>query len=1123
MTHSFAESTTLTCPACRRPYPVEIWLIVDTAERPDLLARLQTGSLHDIPCPHCRHSVTLDAPLLIYRPGQTPPILFSPAEQTTSEQDQAHAIGLINLLRDRLGTAWQDAWLAQGLNGVPRQMLPAALSDDPQAALRELQARAQAEIERLQREDPAAYARLEQARREAALRETQETGAELDGVEAGEEREDGQASLFDALDQFVRAETWDESQRIVEQHPELLSDDADALFSRMTEAARAQADDRSAAMFEEHRDLLRRCREAGVPRAFAEKMLPPEGIAEAGRLGLAPEEFLAQMRAAKQMPSGLREVLVELAASGIEIHSAEDLERALAERPDLRARLEAAMPDHSGGFDIPPEFSGDLRQAQEAEQRYRRTNNQTALDAAAAAWEHILGHPAFPAADARFQLAAMNNAGGVFLRRYWSRGRLADLNRALDLWQTAVQRTPPDSPDLPGYLNNLGNGLRARYARTGQLADLAEAIRVYEQAVQRTPPDSPDLPGYLNNLGAGLSDRYARTGQLADLAEAQNLYRRACTLGLTVASAEALRSARNWGNWALARKEWEEATTAYEFGRRAMDQLFQGQIDRAAKESWLKEAQGLPANAAYALAQLDRLPEAIEALEQGRARLLAEALEQNRRDLERLPALGHPNLYARYRAASDRLTALQQQAGQPAGAGPDHPAGLRDYAAWRQELEAARGELNAAIAAIRGAEVDGQQPYADFLQPATFARITAAVQPGALLVYLLTTTAGSLALILHRPNSSADLSVNQVWLNEFTASDLETLLVERQGDQIIGGYLPGQLGDHAWLAQHLDEALATLGNRLIGPLAAALRRGPFHDVRARQRALILVPAGRLSLLPLHAARYPVNGAARRFLDDFTVTYAPSLMTLADVQARPRDAGSSLLAIGNPLPATHPAWFTDWLAQEVAAAHPGGALLLHDAATTAAVDAAFAAAPGHVLFACHGGFDPAHPLASGLELADGPQQPYTVRHLLDNVRFGAAPLVTLCACQTSITDFNSIPDEAVGLPAAFLQAGARNVVATFWSVEALPTVLLVRQFYQRLIGGSPAEVALREAIAWLRSLDAFPFQVELASMRRVLSDRAAFALDWQASRLDGPAPFAAPVYWAAFACHGPLTA
>jgi hypothetical protein len=54
----------------------------------------------------------------------------------------------------------------------------------------------------------------------------------------------------------------------------------------------------------------------------------------------------------------------------------------------------------------------------------------------------------------------LNDAGGVYLRRYWARGGAGDLDAALQLWQAAVTQTPPDSPALPMYLNNLGTGLR---------------------------------------------------------------------------------------------------------------------------------------------------------------------------------------------------------------------------------------------------------------------------------------------------------------------------------------------------------------------------------------------------------------------------------------------------------------------------------------------------------------------------------------------------------------------------------------------------------------------------------------------------------------------------------------
>ncbi len=106
------------------------------------------------------------------------------------------------------------------------------------------------------------------------------------------------------------------------------------------------------------------------------------------------------------------------------------------------------------------------------------------LDVAAAAWERTVEHPRFAASDARFQLGVLNDAGGVFLRRYWARARQEDLNRALALWQQAVQRTPPDAPDLPSRLNNLGTGLRSRYARTGRLEDLEEGRTAYERACE---------------------------------------------------------------------------------------------------------------------------------------------------------------------------------------------------------------------------------------------------------------------------------------------------------------------------------------------------------------------------------------------------------------------------------------------------------------------------------------------------------------------------------------------------------------------------------------------------------------------------------------------------------------
>ncbi|MFN2138216.1 MAG: CpXC domain-containing protein [Candidatus Promineifilaceae bacterium] len=137
MPHSVAQITTLTCPTCGLAFPAQLWVIVDGDERPDLLARVRNGTLQQIACPR-DHLLQVDAPLLLYLPAHSRPLLFSPAQDTNSEQDRQQAERFLVALRGSLGEKWQDEWLTGGLSTVPRAALPAFLSDDPEAALADL-------------------------------------------------------------------------------------------------------------------------------------------------------------------------------------------------------------------------------------------------------------------------------------------------------------------------------------------------------------------------------------------------------------------------------------------------------------------------------------------------------------------------------------------------------------------------------------------------------------------------------------------------------------------------------------------------------------------------------------------------------------------------------------------------------------------------------------------------------------------------------------------------------------------------------------------------------------------------------------------------------------------------
>jgi CHAT domain-containing protein len=72
----------------------------------------------------------------------------------------------------------------------------------------------------------------------------------------------------------------------------------------------------------------------------------------------------------------------------------------------------------------------------------------------------------------------------------------------------------------------------------------------------------------------------------------------------------------------------------------------------------------------------------------------------------------------------------------------------------------------------------------------------------------------------------------------------------------------------------------------------------------------------------------------------------------------------------------------------------------------------------------------------------------------------AKLVVLSACETARSPVGR-GEGLVGLVSAFLQAGARAVLATQWSIDE-STAELMATFYQAMRGGQATAAALREA-------------------------------------------------------------
>jgi len=240
---------------------------------------------------------------------------------------------------------------------------------------------------------------------------------------------------------------------------------------------------------------------------------------------------------------------------------------------------------------------------------------------------------------------------------------------------------------------------------------------------------------------------------------------------------------------------------------------------------------------------------------------------------------------------------------------------------------------------------------------------------------------------------------------------------------------------------------AALYDRLLRPLAA--------DIHGDK--VTISPHGVLHYLPFAALR----DGDQYLIDRYSVRMTPSGDALAYLKSDLPPKPGRLLALGNP--DLGDARFNLPNAQQealaVAQLFPASrALVRSEASKTAVKELGSGFAILH--FASHAMFDPDAPLNSGLYLAKGREADgrltvsdlYTMR--LD------VQLVTLSACQTGLGKILS-GDDIIGLTRGFLFAGARNIVASLWSVDDAATAELMVDFYQNL-GSHTQREALRLA-------------------------------------------------------------
>jgi CHAT domain-containing protein len=746
--------------------------------------------------------------------------------------------------------------------------------------------------------------------------------------------------------------------------------------------------------------------------------------------------------------------------------------------------------------------------------RGERADNLEQAIAASTLALQVYTREAFPQEWAMTQ----NNLATAYRDRI--RGERADnLEQAIAAYQLALQvRTREAFPvDWAMTQNNLATAYRERIR--GERADnLEQAIAASTLALQvytrKTFPQ--DWAMTQNNLATAYRERIR--GERADnLEQALAAYHLALQVYTPEAFPQKCRmTARNLGNLHFEQQAWSKAASAYTLALQANEILVQSAIFLDGKAAELAETSDLPRRAAYALARSSNLQAAALTLEQGCARGLSETLERDRADLTQLQQLV-PALYTQYADTTTQLRNLETQ--QRLRMLSDERHSLTPNAL-RTEALRLRQTLTETIDQIR--QVPG---YEDFLAQPSFEDIRQALRPGIPFVYLVPTSAGSLALVVTQD------TITPIWLNDITEAQLQELV-----QNWLSAYSQSQSDRAAWF-DVIDQGTAQLW-QLMQPIISHLQTQNIQTAT-------LIPTGVFTLLPLHAAwteeyvELPIHEmqiakesvlvdgidesnqqndvyfsanfdafpSRRRYaLDYIHFTYAPNASSIAHSETVSQKVlADSLLVIDNP---TQDLPGSSYEASAAIAAFPKYTLLQHEAAS---VEAVLKALPAHnvIHFSGHANVNMRESLASVMIMSNGT---ITVRDLLD-LRSTDIRLVILSACETGLLGIESM-DEVMSLSTAFLQVGAAGVIASLWSPPDLSTMLLFIRFYDLLGNGLSASLSLRQAQQWLRDSSNSELEIYIKSMTITISPTIQMNLR-RAWRNSSTNPFAHPFYWAAF--------
>ncbi len=524
--------------------------------------------------------------------------------------------------------------------------------------------------------------------------------------------------------------------------------------------------------------------------------------------------------------------------------------------------------------------------------------------------------------------------------------------------------------------------------------------------------------------------------------------------------------------------------------------------------------------AAFAASQLNLGEEAIELAEIGRARWMDDAIDISLIRVSSLP----PEIKSKIDEIQADILEFERQEEKLANEGVSglgrqlqnlfniplgdatkirltaDPQGveakrIQDLSIIRGRLQDLKAEMNTMLNSMRSEGILSMHP--------TYNQIKGiAEKAGFPLVYLLTSTWGSVALIVNG-------TVEILNIPNLDRGQLQKLLYAKNG------YMKNLTGHQSELEVSLENIQKILDEHLIPPLISWCNRN-------QKETIGIIGIGDIGMLPLQVATVPAG------LSIHILPSARALQVSLTQEKKNDHAIKSLVTIGdtnsNGLPplkfSRAETLFFNHSFREVGATVKD----FTDQPTLSALEAGISNAT-HVLFSCHGKFAAFSPLRSVLYLEGDEQLP--VENLLrPSLKLQGIELVILSACNSASSENWKTPDEAIGFPAAFLIAGAKTVIAALWPVSDTATFLLMQQFGRELlINRFDPGRSLVKAQAWLRGATKSKIQDVLLQIHDTLSNsemrtrRVLMELKNDIESFNNDYPFRDRQYWAGFVCVG----